>query len=253
MSTVNETKLKKLLFNLPKNTIITSKYLSSIGISYDLQKRYEQNGWLKRIYQGAYIKPNETCDVNGALNTLQYQLGLSFHAGSLSALNNFYGITHNISFNKKQQLFAYRGEKVPKWFQSLYENEVEIYTTTFLPKDIGITEYNTGYFNIKISTLERAVLEMLYLVPDKITANEAYQILELLTTVKPKEFQKLLENCSSIKVNRLFLYLADTISHPWFKKLDIAKIKLGNGVREITAGGKFNAKYNIIIDDIEEI
>ena len=37
------------------------------------------------------------------------------------------------------------------------------------------------------------------------------------------------------------------------KKLDIAKIKLGNGVREITAGGKFNAKYNIIIDDIEEI
>ena len=161
MSTVNETKLKKLLFNLPKNTIITSRYLSSIGISHDLQKRYEQNGWLKRIYLGAYIKPNETCDVNGALNTLQHQLGLSFHVGSLSALNNFYGITHNISFNKKQQLFAYRGEKVPKWFQCLYENEVEIYTTTFLPKDIGITEYNTGYFNIKISTLERAVLEML--------------------------------------------------------------------------------------------
>ena len=253
MSTVNESKLKKLLFNIPKNTVITSKYLSGIGISYDLQKRYEQNGWLKRIYQGAYIKPNEISDVNGALNTLQYQLGLSFHAGGLSALNNFYGITHNISFNKKQQLFAYRGEKVPKWFKSLYENEVEIYTTTFLPKDIGITEYNTGYFYIKISTLERAVFEMLYLVPDKITANEAYQIVEFLTTVKPKEFQKLLENCSSIKVNRLFLYLADTISHPWFKKLDIAKIKLGNGVREITAGGKYNAKYNIIIDDIEEI
>ena len=47
MSTVNQSKLKKLLFNLPKNTIITSKYLSGIGISYDLQKRYEQNGWLK--------------------------------------------------------------------------------------------------------------------------------------------------------------------------------------------------------------
>src|SRR5699024_5262268 len=106
---------------------------------------------------------------------------------------------------------------------------------------------------IKISTLERAVLEMLYLVPDKITANEAYQIVELLTTVKPKEFQKLLENCSSIKINRLFLYITDTISHSLFKKLDNAKIKLGNGIREITAGGKFNAKYNIIINDIEEI
>ena len=41
MSTVNESKLKKLLFNIPKNTVITSKYLSGIGISYDLQKRYE--------------------------------------------------------------------------------------------------------------------------------------------------------------------------------------------------------------------
>ena len=253
MSTVNETKLKKLLFNLSKNTIITSRYLSSIGISHDLQKRYEQNGWLKRICMGAYIKPNETCNVNGALNTLQYQLGLSFHIGGLSALNNFYGIAHNVSFNKKQQIFAYRGEKAPKWFKSLYENEVEIYTTTFLPKDIGIIEQNIGSFNIRISTLERAVLEMIYLVPDNITANEAYQIVELLTTVKPKEFQKLLENCSSIKVNRLFLYLADTISHPWFKKLDISKIKLGNGVREITTGGKYNAKYNIIIGDIEEI
>ena len=246
MSTVNETKLKKLLFNLSKNTIITSRYLSSIGISHDLQKRYEQNGWLKRICMGAYIKPNETCNVNGALNTLQYQLGLSFHIGGLSALNN-------VSFNKKQQICAYRGEKAPKWFKSLYENEVEIYTTTFLPKDIGIIEQNIGSFNIRISTLERAVLEMIYLVPDNITANEAYQIVELLTTVKPKEFQKLLENCSSIKVNRLFLYLADTISHPWFKKLDISKIKLGTGVREITSGGKYNAKYNIIIGDIEEI
>ena len=94
---------------------------------------------------------------------------------------------------------------------------------------------------------------MIYLVPDNITPNEAYQIVELLTTVKPKEFQKLLENCSSIKVKRLFLYLADTISHPWFKKLDISKIKLGNGVREITTGGKYNAKYSIIIDNIEKI
>lgn len=253
MSTENEPKLKQLLFNLPKNTVITSKYLSSIGISHDLQKRYEKNGWLKRIYLGAYSKPNETCDINGAINALQYQLESSIHIGGLSALNNFYGITHNISFNRKQQLFAYRGEKLPKWFKSLYENEVEIYTTTFLPKEMGITEYNTGNFSIKISNLERAVLEMIYLVPDNITPNEAYQIVELLTTVKPKEFQKLLENCSSIKVNRLFLYLADTISHPWFKKLDISKIKLGNGVREITTGGKYNAKYSIIIDNIEKI
>jgi hypothetical protein len=40
--------------------------------------------------------------------------------------------------------------------------------------------------------LERVVLEMLYLVPEKIIPNETYQIIELLITVKPKAFQMLL-------------------------------------------------------------
>ena len=39
----------------------------------------------------------------------------------------------------------------------------------------------------------------------------------------------------------------------WFKRLNLTKINLGKGVREITKGGKHNKKYNIIIGDIEEI
>ena len=74
-----------------------------------------------------------------------------------------------------------------------------------------------------------------------------------MTVVKPKEFQKLLENCSSIKVKRLFLYIAEKIGHSWFKRLDLTKINLGKGVREITKGGSYNSKYNIIIGNIEEI
>ena len=83
--------------------------------------------------------------------------------------------------------------------------------------------------------------------------NEAYQIIELLISVKPKEFQKLLENCTSVKVKRLFLYLVELSSHSWFKKLDISKINLGKGVREITKGGKYDQKYNIIIGNVKEI
>lgn len=94
---------------------------------------------------------------------------------------------------------------------------------------------------------------MLYLVPKKITLNEAYQLIESLTTVKPKEFQKLLEECASVKIKRLFLYMVETAGHSWLKRLDIEKINLGKSVREITKGGKHNKKYNIIIGDIEEI
>ena len=135
----------------------------------------------------------------------------------------------------------------------MYGEDIELNISSFLPKNISITEQNHGDFKTKISSLERAVLEMLYQTPDKITLNEAYQIFELLITVKPKEFQVLLEQCTSIKVKRLFLYLAEMVNHNWFKRLDLTKIDLGKGVREITKGGKHNKKYNIIIGDVTEI
>ena len=90
---------------------------------------------------------------------------------------------------------------------SLYQNNIEFNRTTFLPKDIGFVEQNNGSYKTKISSLERAVLEMLYLVPEKVTINETYQLIESLTTVKPKEFQTLLEQCTSVKVKRLFFYI----------------------------------------------
>lgn len=253
MSTQNRTNLKQLLTLIPNNIIITSKYLTALGFSRDLQKRYERNNWLKRLSQGAYLKLDDKSSLNGAIFALQNQLNLSIHVAANKALNDFYGITHNIVFDSKQQLFGYRGEKLPKWFKNLYSNDIDFNCTTFLPNNLGITDYNVGDFSIKIPTIERATLEMLYLVPEKVTINEAYQIIELLTVVKPKEFQKLLENCSSIKVKRLFLYIAEKIGHSWFKRLDLTKINLGKGVREITKGGSYNSKYNIIIGNIEEI
>lgn len=253
MSTQNRTNLKQLLTLIPNNIIITSKYLTALGFSRDLQKRYERNNWLKRLSQGAYLKLDDKSSLNGAIFALQNQLNLSIHVAANTALNDFYGITHNIVFDSKQQLFGYRGEKLPKWFKNLYSNDIDFNCTTFLPNNLGITDYNVGDFSIKIPTIERATLEMLYLVPEKVTINEAYQIIELLTVVKPKEFQKLLENCSSIKVKRLFLYIAEKIGHSWFKRLDLTKINLGKGVREITKGGSYNSKYNIIIGNIEEI
>jgi hypothetical protein len=63
----------------------------------------------------------------------------------------------------------------------------------------------------------------------------------------------LLEKCNSVKVKRLFLYFAELSNHSWFKRLDLSKIDLGKGVREVTKGGKYNQKYNIIIGDVKEI
>ena len=252
MNTVNETNLKKVLKAVPDNAIITSKQLAEDGVYYDLQRIYERNGWLKRVAQGAYVKLDQKHTLDGAVYALQSQLGLSIHIGGITALSEKHGKAHNIAFNREKQLFGYRDEKLPKWFKSLYGNECKLNATTFLSKDLGLVAIDNGNFKTQISTPERAILEMLYCVPNKAGVNEAYQVMELLVSLKPTDMQELLENCSSIKVKRLFLYMSERAGHTWLKRLDLNKIDLGKGVREIVKGGTLDKKYNIIIGSIEE-
>jgi hypothetical protein len=76
---------------------------------------------------------------------------------------------------------------------------------------------------------------------------ECAQVMEGLTTLRPKILQPLLEKCSSIKVKRLFLYLASRAGHDWFKRLDPSKLELGSGDRTITKGGVYVAQYGITV------
>lgn len=253
MSMQKETKLQHILKEIPKDAIVTIKWLESKGISKSLKDIYKKNGWLTSVGTGAFIKLNDTYNLDSALYALQEQLGLSIHIGGASALSQKYNLRHNIDFNKETQLFGTRGEKLPKWFKDLFSKTYQLHSTTFLPKDLGFTESDNGNFKTRIPTQERAILELLYLTPDKASLKEAYQLMELLVNLKPKQVQTLLENCSSIKVKRLFLYLADKANHSWLKRIDLKKINLGSGVREIIKGGSLDKKYNIIIDNIEAI
>lgn len=252
MDTVNETNLKHMLKKIPNNAVFTSKKLAEEGVYYDLQRIYERNGWIKRIEQGAYVKLDQKYTMDGAIYALQSQLGLSIHIGGLTALSEKHGKAHNIAFSREKKLFGYRNEKLPKWFKNLYGKECRLNLTTFLPKDLGLMDSDNGDFITQISTPERAIMEMLYCVPNKASLNESYQVMELLVSLKPALIQELLEKCSSIKVKRLFLYMAERAGHAWLKRLDLSKINLGNGVREIIKGGTLDKKYNIIVGNIEE-
>ena len=72
--------------------------------------------------------------------------------------------------------------------------------------------------------------------------------------LKPKLVTELLSSCNSVKVKRLFLYMAEKANHQWFNFLKTDKIYLGNGDRMITEKGVYNAKYLISIPkDLEEL
>ena len=71
--------------------------------------------------------------------------------------------------------------------------------------------------------------------------------MEMMTTLRPALVQQLLEECSSIKVKRLFLYMAEKAGHNWFSALNLSKLDLGKGIRNISATGRYDNNYQIII------
>lgn len=78
--------------------------------------------------------------------------------------------------------------------------------------------------------------------------------LEGLTTLRPKLLHPLLEQCGSVKVKRLFLYMAEKAGHDWFKRLDTAKFDLGAGARTVTKGGVYVSRYGLTVpEELEKL
>jgi hypothetical protein len=81
------------------------------------------------------------------------------------------------------------------------------------------------------------------------TANFFRQIIEGMTSLRPKVMQELLEACSSIKVKRQFLYLAERDGLSLVKYLDLNRIDLGTGKRAITETGRLTPKYALLLPE----
>jgi hypothetical protein len=91
------------------------------------------------------------------------------------------------------------------------------------------------------------VLEYLDGFPEDGSFEEARELVEGLTTLRPEVLQSLLEMCSSVKVKRMFLYLADQAKHSWRTELKDQRIELGSGKRSLVREGKFDARYQITV------
>ena len=101
--------------------------------------------------------------------------------------------------------------------------------------------------DLLVSSPERAILECLNLPDASSSLLDIYYIMESMMTLRPKLVQALLEACTSQKVKRLFLYMAEKANHSWVKALKLENINLGTSRFMITATGKYINKYNMTI------
>ena len=201
------------------------------------------------IGSGAMIRTGEEVGYEGALYTLQQQAGLPVHIGGKTALA-LQGRAHYLDLNVQQLfLFCDSYTTLPNWFLNHdWGYGITPIHTSFLPYDIGLTSIPHKTFSLKVSNPERAMLECLYMTPKVLSLMECYELMEGMNNFRPKQVQLLLEKCSSVKVKRLFLYMAEKASHRWLDYVDTEQVDLGSGKRAFAkGGGVYNSKYKITV------
>lgn len=244
----NESKINSLLQRWPPGTPAQTTWLRELGYSDQLINKYKKSNWLIPFGTGAYKRPNEEISYIGALQALQQQTKMTIHPAGPTALMML-GKSHYLSLAQSPVfLMGNPQERLPAWFvKNQWDITLNYISTSFLPSALGMVEQEEGNFKIQISGAARAMMECLYLAPKYQDLLACYELMEGLTNLRPKIVQELLEVCTSIKVKRLFLYMAEKAGHSWFKFLIPENIYLGSGKRSIVPAGIYLSKYQITV------
>lgn len=242
------TKLKWLNNQLSKFELLLMPYLNQHDISRSHVQNYVKSGWLEVVASGVYKKPSQNIYWSSALSALQYQQASSLHLSALSSLA-YQGLSHYLTMgNETVQLNSIKAIRSPKWLFSQHWL-LEVKCSKVLDKvyENDLIELVVNNQTIKASTTELAALEVLEKVTDENSFIFASELFQGLTSLRPRKLQSLLERSPSVKVKRLFLFLAHYYQHPWLKRLDESKVELGSGNRQIVKGGYVDRQYKITV------
>ena len=242
-------KLQNMMSLWRDGCLMTSHRLQELGIARSLVYKYKKNGWIHPFGHGVFYKAQDSIEWFGALQALQYQLNLSIHVGAKTSLE-LQGKAHNIPFGSPTvDLFKEYLTRIPGWF-SLHKwpERVRISSVSFLPPKLEVKDFSIGNSNIKVSSPERAALELLHLAPRLYSFEEVNILMESLGTLRPEILTDLLMNCSSEKAKRLLLYFGDSQQHSWRNHINEKKVSIGSSLLKIVPKyGTYEAKYKLFL------
>ena len=246
MSVFNESKLGKLLFTQPNWDLLFSDWLRRNGYSSQLLQKYVQSGWLKSLCRGVfYLANKQLLDAYNAIYSHQEQIGSGMHIAAHSALE-IYGYMHYVPMGKPKMMVAIDGKYIPTWLQQdLFDRTIIPFRSEVLPIEQHTFEYQ-GHL-LPISTPERAFIECLLLAPKHYDYIDLYMLMEQLTGLRVYIVQQLLEQLTSYRAKRMFIYMAEKANHAWWEEVDISKIDLGSSKIYYSKMGKYISKYKIIV------
>jgi len=196
------------------------------------------------------MRTGDRVDWTGALYALQEGQDEWVHVGGRTALE-MQGFAHYAAAEARDVfLFAPPKSSLPPWFTRRDWGARIVFTATSLfssSRTQELVSLVVRDYTVRVAPPEQAALEMLFHVPQLVGFDEASQIMAGLGTVRPTVAQKLLEQCGSIKAKRLFLYFAKSAGLAWLSSLDVSRVNLGSGNRQIIKGGSLDKEYRITV------
>jgi Transcriptional regulator, AbiEi antitoxin, Type IV TA system/Transcriptional regulator, AbiEi antitoxin N-terminal domain len=255
MSLQKDDKLNKLLSLLPEGVAAPSHWLAEQGYSRQLVRKYVQGKWLKPLGHGVYARPHSNVSGEGVVLGLQRFAKSAFHVGGVSALNRL-GYAQYLPLAGEKVLHLWGRGTVPAWVKAVAWPEVLQFHTVQLFDDavnaVGVMAAASGVrdWSLQVASPERAIMEVLYTVSDSESSfTHAAELFEGLTSLRPEVVNELLQHCRSIKVKRLFLFMAAKYHYPWVDRITTSKVQLGSGKRVIVKGGKLDKQYLITVPE----
>ena len=268
-------KLNKLQRALPEGLLVDAAWLRRQGYATNLVSHYVSTGRLEQPARSVYRKPRGTLSWQQAVLSLQTILNATPQiVGGRTALD-LQGFAHFLS-RTETEVHLYGPKSPPNWLYKLplevkfiHHNSRRLFKTApesreHLPRqtdvvespysnsallDSGLRTQPWGQWDwpLTLSMPERALLELLDELPGRETFEHVDKLTEGLSNLSPKRLQKLLEDCRSVKVKRLFFFFADRHKHAWLKRLNKEAVDLGSGKRMLVKGGVLDPTYQITV------
>lgn len=250
-------KLNEFLRVWPGGTVVVQSWLEERHIARQLSQKYVKGGWVEKIGQGAYIRSGDRVNWRGGIYALQQQLQLPIHVGGKTSLD-LLGRGHFIPLGDLQHLYLYTNgsdpkRQLPKWLAGYFKlPEIYYVPTVLFSSNLGLQKLDCATFEITISGTERALLEILSLVPKQVSLEHAFLLLQGQETLRADLLQKLLEDCKVQVLKRLFLYLAKKCQLPVVERLNLSTIDLGQGKRKIGNGNHYDPEFKLLMTKLDQ-
>ena len=266
-------KLNWLERHLPEGLVADARWMTRHGFSTSLRSQYVAAGWLDQPARGVYRRPRGTLTWQHVVISLQALLGYPLLLGGRTALEA-QGYAHYLP-QEQTEVHLYGPKPPPQWLHKLplavrfpYHNDRALFQHEVITPQLTQLEtrsdkkrshvahdhwtpqpWGSWDWPLALSTPERAILELLDELPEHESFHQADMFMQGLANLSPRRLQKLLADCRSVKVKRLFFYFADRHQHAWLKRLNKEVIDLGKGKRMLVKGGKLDKNYLITVPD----